>query len=60
MNGDEMTTTPANRVLDAAVAVARSAPAKQGQNVSHAKVYWPYIHELRAALEALGIEWSQQ
>lgn len=45
------------RVLDAAIAVARQAPARRGKYVSHAKIYWPVIEELRAALDALGVEW---
>ena len=49
--------SPQARVLDAAVKVARSAPAKRGQYVTGAKVYWPYIEELRAALDAMGIDW---
>lgn len=52
-------TSPAGRVLDVAIKIARDAPAKQGQYVSHAKVYWGDIHELRAALDALGVEWRQ-
>ncbi len=50
---------PAGRVLDAAIAVARQAPARRGTYVSHAMIYWPAIEELRAALDALGIEWRQ-
>jgi hypothetical protein len=47
----------AARVLDAAIAVAQQAPKRRGTYVSHAKIYWPCIEELRAALDALGIEW---
>jgi hypothetical protein len=53
----EVEPTPAGRVLDAAIAIARAAPARRGQYVSHAKIYWPRIEELRAALDALGIDW---
>lgn len=49
----------AGRVLDAAIQVARNAPARRGGYVSKALVYWPYIEELRDALDALGIEWQQ-
>lgn len=52
--------TAAGRVLDVATKIARDAPLKQGQYVSHAKVYWPDIHELRAALDELGIEWRRR
>jgi len=54
-----MSDTPnaAGRVLDAAIAVAEGAPAKRGQYVSHALIYWPMIDELRAALDDMGIEW---
>jgi hypothetical protein len=47
----------AAKVLDTAIAIARDAPARRGSYVSHAKIYWPLIQELRAALDALGIEW---
>jgi hypothetical protein len=49
---------PAARVLDAAINVAASAPAKRGQFVSSALIYWPLIEELRAALDDLGIDWK--
>lgn len=52
--------TPAGRALDATIRVAASAPKKRGQYVTYAKVYWPYIEELRDALDALGIEWRPQ
>jgi len=48
---------PAARVLDAALRIARNAPARRGTYVSHAKIHWPLIEELRAALDALGVEW---
>jgi hypothetical protein len=51
--------TTAARVLDAAIAVAAAAPAKQGQHVTSAHIYWPLIHELRAALDEMGIEWRR-
>jgi hypothetical protein len=43
--------------LRAARKVAAYPPAKPGQYVSDAKVYWPLIIELRDALDAAGIEW---
>lgn len=47
----------ADRLMDVAIKIAHDAPKKQGQYVSHALVYWDDIHELRACLDALGIEW---
>lgn len=47
------------RVLDAAIAIAAYPPRTQGQYVSNAGVYWPLIHELRAALDELGVEWRR-
>lgn len=52
-----MSDNPAARVLDAAIDVARQAPARRGEYVSSALIYWPCIEELRAALDALGIDW---
>jgi hypothetical protein len=49
--------TAAARLMDAAIAVADYAPAKRGQHVSSAQIYWPLIIELRAALDAMGVEW---
>jgi hypothetical protein len=49
--------TAPDRVLDAAITIARQAPAKRGAYVTYAKIYWPTIEELRAALDALGIDW---
>lgn len=46
-----------SRALDAVVRTSRdiadAAPAKQGQYVSHALVYWRLIHRLRAELTEL-------
>jgi hypothetical protein len=47
-------------VLDAAIKIAADAPARQGQYVTHAKVWWGDIHELRAALDEMGIEWRSK
>lgn len=47
----------ADRVLDAAIAVAEAAPTRRGQNVFAAQIPWIRITELREALDALGIEW---
>lgn len=49
--------TPAGSVLDAAVAIAAAAPAKPGSHVFASAIPWGRIHELRDALDALGIEW---
>ena len=48
---------PAARVLDVACKIAHNAPVKQGKYVSGALIYWPLIHQLRDALDALGVEW---
>ena len=45
------------RLIDAMVHIARSAPAKPGQNVYAAKIPWPRITELRDALDAADISW---
>lgn len=50
-------TDPAVAALDAAIEIARNAPAKRGTYVSYAKIYWPLIEDLQAALDALGIDW---
>jgi hypothetical protein len=52
-----MPDTAAATVLDAAIAVARAAPRRRGTYVSHTKIYWPLIEDLRAALDALDIDW---
>lgn len=49
----------AGRVLDVAAKIARDAPKKRGQYVSHALVYWNDINDLRDALDALGIDWRR-
>lgn len=48
---------PYGRILDATIAVARSAPAKRGQNVHAAQIPWSKIIELRDALDHAEIEW---
>lgn len=45
------------RVLDATIAVARSAPGKQSHNAYGARISWAKIMELRDALDAAGLEW---
>jgi hypothetical protein len=52
--------SPADRVLNAAVAVAAAAPLKRGKYVVSAQVYWSLIEELRDALDALGVEWRRK
>lgn len=51
---------PAGRVLDAAIRVAAAAPKRRGTHVSSASIYWPYLLELREALDAMGIEWREE
>ena len=50
-------TSPAARLMDVAIKIAHDAPKKKGQYVSHALVYWGDLTELRAALDAMDIEW---
>ena len=49
--------TPEWDLWVAAVEVAMSAPLRHGPTTSYAKVYWPRIEQLRAALDAVGIDW---
>ena len=48
--------SPVQRVLDAATEIAANAPKRRGTYVTHAKIYWPLIEELRSALAALDAE----
>lgn len=50
--------TPEYDLWIAAIEVAVSPPFKRGGSASLAGVYWPRIDALRAALEALGIDWQ--
>ena len=50
--------TPAARVLDAAIEIARAAPRKQHHYAWSAQIPWTLIHELRGALTALDIPWQ--
>lgn len=59
MTEDQETDALLERLLRAAARVAANAPAKQGAYVGSAKIYWPYIHELRAALDAADIPWRK-
>lgn len=45
------------RVLDATIAVARSAPATPSHNAFAARISWSKVTELRDALDAAGLEW---
>lgn len=45
------------RVLDATIAVARSAPDKPSHNAFAARISWSKITELREALDGAGLEW---
>jgi hypothetical protein len=53
-------TEPAAQLLDAAIRIAAHAPKIRGQYVSSALIYWPHIEELRAALDALGVDWKPE
>lgn len=50
--------TPEYTLWIAAIDVAHAAPLKQGQYSHTAQVPWTIIHEVRAALEAVGIDWE--
>jgi hypothetical protein len=52
-------TKPEAELLDAVIAVAAYPPLTHGPTTSMALVYWPTIERLRAALDAMGIEWKQ-
>lgn len=45
------------RVLDATIAVVRSAPDAPSHNAYGARIPWSKITELREALDAAGLEW---
>ena len=51
--------TPEYRLWLAAIDVAASPPLKQGKYAGNAGVYWPLIHELREALDELGVDWRK-
>lgn len=46
-------------LVDAVTGVASAPPAEPGANVFAAKVPWTRIQRLRAALDAVEIEWRQ-
>jgi len=50
---------PGFEVWVAAIDVALEAPLKQGKYVGKAGIPWEVIHELRAALDAAGIDWRK-
>ena len=50
--------SPEMAVLVAAVAIARSAPAKRAEYVHAALIPWSKVENLRAALDLAGIEWA--
>ena len=50
----------AARILDTAVLIARRAPKRQGKYTYSAQIPWKLIHELRAALDAVGVEWREE
>lgn len=49
--------TPEFALWVAALDIAAVAPLKQGTNVFAAGVDWRLIHDLRAALDQLGLDW---
>jgi hypothetical protein len=49
--------TPEYRLWIAAIEVAMAAPLSHGPTTTDAKVYWPKIEALRAALDELGVNW---
>jgi len=49
--------TPEWDLWVAAIEVAMDAPERHGPTTSSALIYWPKIEALRAALEAVGIDW---
>jgi len=51
--------TAQQNVLRAAACIAGSAPKKAGSYVGSALIPWTYIRDLRAALDAAGIEWQR-
>ncbi len=51
--------TPEYDLWVAAIEVATYAPLRPGTHVSGAKVAWPRLEALRAALDALGIDWRK-
>jgi len=51
--------TPEWELWTAAIDVATDAPARPGQYVAKAQIGWPRIKRLRAALEAVGIDWRK-
>ncbi len=51
--------TPGYDLWIAAIEVATYAPLKPGRYVSGAKISWPRVEALRAALDALDIDWRK-
>jgi hypothetical protein len=47
------------RLLDLAIEIAVYAPKKQGKYVHAAGISWKLIHELRDALDAVGVDWRE-
>jgi len=54
-----MADSPASQLLDVAVAIAGYAPKRQNKYTHCANVSWKLIHELRDALDAVGVEWRK-
>jgi hypothetical protein len=51
--------TPEFDLWVAAIEIAMDAPERHGSTTTHALIYWPKVEALRAALDALGIDWHQ-
>jgi len=49
--------TPEYALWVAAIDIAAAAPLDQAAHAFAAKVPWSQVHELRRALEAVGIDW---
>jgi hypothetical protein len=49
--------TPEWDLWVAAIEVAMDAPERHSATTTHALIYWPKVEQLRAALEAVGIDW---
>jgi hypothetical protein len=47
--------TPKEKILDAALAIARYAPKKRSKYAGSAKVPWAAVENIRKALEELGV-----
>jgi len=51
--------TPEWDLWIAAIEVAAYAPLRQGQYSYNANIAWDLIHQLRSAVETVGIDWRE-